>query len=86
MSELDEYIVSIMHQHPSEDMSVSVGMIKAVDHEDAYRRSEFWRGKKRKEGGCNLAGRECIEDVREAYTGLKSTMLACSAEEIDSAA
>ena len=86
MSKLSEYVVSIMHRHPGEDMSVSLGKIEATDHEDAFSRSEFWRGKKFQELGCNLTGRECTLDVREAYTSLKSTMMACSAEEIDPAA
>lgn len=86
MSESKEYLVTILHQHPGVDLFASVGKLDATDPEDAFTRSEFWRAKKHREQGCNLAGRYCVEDVRKAYTGLKSTTLALSAEDIDPAA
>lgn len=75
------FVVGILHQHGSE-LGTTLGKLEAKSADDALKKAEFWLARKRREHRCKSDGNSCYVDVREAYTGLKSTMLACSAEEI----
>ena len=81
MSSKKEFVVIIMHQHGKE-LATTIGKIEASDKDEALQKSELWVARKRREHKCKSFGNDCYVDVREAYTGLTSTMLACSAEEI----
>ena len=77
----EEFVVTIVHEHGS-DLATTIGKIKAVSEDDALQKSELWIARKGRKHKCKSYGNNCYVDVRKAYTGLKSTMLACSAEEI----
>ena len=76
------FVVGILHQHGGE-LATTLGKLDAIDAGEALQRAEFWLAQKRLKHKCKSYGDNCSVDVREAYTGLKSTVLACSAEEIN---
>lgn len=75
------FVIGILHRHGNE-IDSTLGKLEAEGVEDALMKSEFWVAKKRIGFGCGKPGNRCTVDIREGYTGLKSTFLACSAEEI----
>jgi len=82
MSSTKEFIVAILHEHGSE-FATTIGKIEASDEDEALQKSELWLAGKRRDHKCKSFGDNCNVYVRKAYTGLNSTMLACSAEEIN---
>jgi len=82
MSSTKEFIVAILHEHGSE-FGTTIGKIKASDKDEALQKSELWVARKRRDHKCKSFGNNCSVYVRQAYTGQNSTMLACSAEDIN---
>ena len=75
------FVISIPHQHGSE-LGTSMGKLNANNIDEALNKAELWIARKKREQKCKSYGNHCSVDIREAYTGLKSTVLACSAEDI----
>ncbi len=75
------FVIGILHQHGGE-LSTDLGRLEADTAKEALQKAELWIARKKKKQLCKSRGNQCEVDVREAYTGLKSTMLAASAEDI----
>lgn len=82
-SDLGTFLVSIFHTHDGTHQSMTSGVIRAIDGDDAMMRSRFWVNRKMSELDCRKTGNRCRVTVTKISSSEGSRFLVPAAEEID---